>query len=49
MDEENAENKPKVSFLPYFGIIIFIVEIAIIIMCSVHLQSEHGWPSNPKG
>jgi hypothetical protein len=50
MDEEDGiATKPKVSFLPYFGIIIFIVEIIIIVLASIRLQSEHGWPSNPQG
>ena len=30
-------------------ILIFAVEITIIVLCSVRLQSDDGWPSDAKG
>ena len=43
------EERPRVSFLPYFGILIFVLEVSIIVLCCVKLQSDDGWPHNAQG
>jgi hypothetical protein len=43
------DERPKVSFLPYFGLLIFAVEIFIIILSSVKLQDENELPSSVDG